>query len=204
MTKEEFVLKYFGELPERTWRDVIYELEPETVCNGSDTGMINLRENIEAIDQMQRSFLAFWRSYNQLDPTLRFYTEKPSEYVMIKLYLQLMGRMPVLRDSIYEDDDFNELSQKDGFFERLRHNATSKFNPVHHHAISAEHPGKRALYDHAAYCWSCFRETKIPNKPSPGTLFYEYLSDFIQLMGKDWSVESIVSASQKQLNDINK
>ena len=204
MTKEEFVLKYFGELPERTWRDVIYELEPETVCNGSDTGMINLRENIEAIDQMQRSFLAFWRSYDQLDPTLRYYTEKPSERVMIALYVQLMGRRPVLRDSIYEDDDFNDLSHKDGFFERLRHNATSKFNPVHHHAISAEHPSKRALYDYAAFCWSCFRETKIPNKPSPGTLYYEYLSDFIQLMGKDWSVESVVRTSQKQLNDINK
>ena len=56
MTKEEFVLKYFGELPERTWRDVIYELEPETVCNGSDTGMINLRKTLRRLIKCNAAF----------------------------------------------------------------------------------------------------------------------------------------------------
>ena len=203
MTKKDFVLKYFGELPERTKRDVISELEPETVLYRQDTGMLNLKENLDAIDQMERYFKLFWHSYEKIDSALRQYTEGPHYLDMVGLYWQLLGRKPVLKNSFWHDEIL-DLQDTDGFVARLKHNAISEFNPVHHHAIRNEHPEKYSLYEHAAYCWLCFQKKNPPRKPSPGTLFYEYLSDFIQLMGKDWSVESVVRASQKQLNDINK
>ena len=99
--------------------------------------------------------------------------------------------MPVLRDAIYEDDDFNELSQKDGFLSALDITLPQNLilfiitQLVPNILVRGRCMTTRLIVGHVSE-----KPRYLTNHR--GTLYYEYLSDFIQLMGKDWSVESVV------------
>ena len=196
MTKEEFVLKYLGNLSQTEIDDLAVQFDPNIVCSGYHLGMINEKQNRNAISDMRNGFKQFWRGYSKLDPALWDYAELPSHMDLSIFYWRLYGEVPDHHSPIYGDEVL-DLPDEMGALKTLERAIALKTNLVHHHAIRAGYPSKAALLHNANDLWGRYIGTKVPKKPSPGTKYYEYLADYMNVLGKNWSVQSVLRAAQR-------
>lgn len=160
---------------------------------GSLVPAVEEKKELERLDRIESLIKDLWTEYHKLPLAVRSHLpgdddERDIWQRIMRLNYDLTGKTPFVSTGAIQEAVARRMPRKQSAIAKKRARV-SNFFKVHHTQREAEISKKIHL---AAYCYDLWLELKgkaAPKVPSEGSAFYKFVSDVIQMAGKDWNVE---------------